>query len=72
MLCGFSALFSISDHSAVLPSDGRRKGLWQCRSVSTRSPVGRCVAVVGVENAGQRDRVKASVNLMARRVRQLL
>jgi hypothetical protein len=26
MLCGFSALFSISDHPAVLPSDGRRNG----------------------------------------------
>jgi len=37
---------------AVLPSDGRRKGLWQCRSVCTRGPVGRCVAVVGVVAVG--------------------
>ena len=28
MLCGFFALFSISDHPAVLPSDGRAAKDW--------------------------------------------
>jgi hypothetical protein len=40
---------------AVVPSDGRRIGLWQRRSVCIRSPVGRCVAVAGVVAVGDRQ-----------------